>query len=82
MININEYLTFITRVSVCKLTYSKGQLNNISDNKSDNTYIKNPRRLNIYKGFRQFFADWTGLEPATSAVTGRHSNQLNYQSVS
>ena len=27
------------------------------------------------------FADWTGLEPATSAVTGRHSNQLNYQSV-
>ena len=27
-----------------------------------------------------FFADWTGLEPATSAVTGRHSNQLNYQS--
>ena len=23
-------------------------------------------------------ADWTGLEPATSAVTGRHSNQLNY----
>ncbi len=27
-----------------------------------------------------FLADWTGLEPATSAVTGRHSNQLNYQS--
>jgi hypothetical protein len=25
-------------------------------------------------------ADWTGLEPATSAVTGQHSNQLNYQS--
>lgn len=25
------------------------------------------------------FAVWTGLEPATSAVTGRHSNQLNYQ---
>ena len=23
-------------------------------------------------------ARWTGLEPATSAVTGRHSNQLNY----
>jgi hypothetical protein len=28
----------------------------------------------------RLFADWTGLEPATSAVTGRHSNQLNYQS--
>ena len=27
-----------------------------------------------------FFADRTGLEPATSAVTGRHSNQLNYRS--
>ena len=26
-------------------------------------------------------ADWTGLEPATSAVTGRHSNRLNYQSL-
>ena len=23
-------------------------------------------------------AGWTGLEPATSCVTGRHSNQLNY----
>ena len=25
-------------------------------------------------------AEWTGLEPATSAVTGQHSNQLNYHS--
>jgi hypothetical protein len=25
-------------------------------------------------------ADRTGLEPATSAVTGRHSNRLNYRS--
>ena len=30
---------------------------------------------------RGSFADRTGLEPATSAVTGRHSNQLNYRSV-
>ena len=36
-------------------------------------------------GFRQFqisllesMAGTTGLEPATSAVTGQHSNQLNY----
>jgi hypothetical protein len=28
---------------------------------------------------RRLFAGWTGLEPATSAVTGQHSNQLNYQ---
>ena len=27
------------------------------------------------------FADRTGLEPATSAVTGRHSNRLNYRSL-
>ncbi len=27
----------------------------------------------------KLFAGWTGLEPATSAVTGQHSNQLNYQ---
>jgi hypothetical protein len=26
------------------------------------------------------YADRTGLEPATSAVTGQHSNQLNYRS--
>ena len=29
---------------------------------------------------RELVADRTGLEPATSAVTGRHSNQLNYRS--
>jgi hypothetical protein len=38
-----------------------------------------------YLTYRALFiktvAVWTGLEPATSAVTGRHSNQLNYQTV-
>jgi hypothetical protein len=37
------------------------------------------------KGFeisKMNLADRTGLEPATSAVTGRHSNQLNYRSFS
>jgi hypothetical protein len=29
----------------------------------------------------RFFAVWTGLEPATPCVTGRYSNQLNYQTV-
>ncbi len=32
------------------------------------------------QGVLKFGADRTGLEPATSAVTGRHSNQLNYRS--
>src|SRR5210317_2398381 len=27
----------------------------------------------------ELFAVWTGLEPATPCVTGRYSNQLNYQ---
>ena len=36
------------------------------------------------KSFKNFealskFAVWTGLEPATPCVTGRYSNQLNYQ---
>jgi hypothetical protein len=26
-------------------------------------------------------AEWTGLEPATTGVTGRYSNQLNYRSI-
>ncbi len=30
-------------------------------------------------GVRLYFAVWTGLEPATPCVTGRYSNQLNYQ---
>ena len=29
----------------------------------------------------RLFAVWTGLEPATPCVTGRYSNQLNYQTV-
>ena len=28
-----------------------------------------------------YLATWNGLEPSTSAVTGRHSNQLNYQAI-
>ena len=33
-------------------------------------------------GFQGVFAVRTGLEPATPAVTGRYSNQLNYRTVS
>jgi hypothetical protein len=41
--------------------------------------IKNPCKYFIYKGLNFIFAVRTGLEPATSCVTGRHSNQLNYR---
>ena len=39
---------------------------------------KNPPHFRV-KGIA--FAVWTGLEPATPCVTGRYSNQLNYQTV-
>ena len=32
------------------------------------------------RGFPLDLAEWTGLEPATSGVTGQHSNRLNYHS--
>ena len=42
---------------------------------------KSPCKFLTYKGFFTWIAERTGLEPATSAVTGRHSNQLNYRSI-
>ena len=33
----------------------------------------------IIRRLSEDFAVWTGLEPATPCVTGRYSNQLNYQ---
>ena len=33
-----------------------------------------------FAGFLGIVAEWTGLEPATSGVTGQHSNRLNYRS--
>ena len=38
---------------------------------------KSPASL---RGFSLQLAERTGLEPATSGVTGQHSNQLNYRS--
>ena len=34
------------------------------------------------KLFIEFLARWTGLEPATTGVTGRYSNQLSYHRAS
>jgi hypothetical protein len=38
------------------------------------------KKLQAIEFKRKNMADRTGLEPATSGVTGRHSNQLNYRS--
>jgi hypothetical protein len=35
--------------------------------------------LGFYFSLMSLLAVRTGLEPATSCVTGRHSNQLNYR---
>jgi hypothetical protein len=34
----------------------------------------------LSRAFWGKMAEWTGLEPATSGVTGQHSNRLNYHS--
>ena len=34
----------------------------------------------VSQGPFRMMAEWTGLEPATSGVTGQHSNRLNYHS--
>ena len=40
-----------------------------------------PVLLKVLCILKKYLAVWTGLEPATPCVTGRYSNQLNYQTV-
>jgi hypothetical protein len=47
-----------------------------------NTNATRKNETRYQSGFQSLLADRTGLEPATSAVTGQHSNQLNYRSYS
>ena len=42
--------------------------------------LKNKKASNFLEAL-YLLAVWTGLEPATPCVTGRYSNQLNYQTV-
>jgi hypothetical protein len=44
-----------------------------------NAQKEKPPQLMELRGYLDL-AERTGLEPATSDVTGRHSNQLNYHS--
>ncbi len=39
------------------------------------------KKTSVEQRFFYFEAVRTGLEPATSCVTGRHSNQLNYRTI-
>ena len=43
-------------------------------------YTPDPNDKGATRAPLQNVAEWTGLEPATSGVTGQHSNQLNYHS--
>ena len=55
-------------------------LNQIFSLLSDFSQISDIGYLNSDIRFENKLAERTGLEPATSGVTGQHSNQLNYRS--
>jgi hypothetical protein len=42
--------------------------------------MTSPKTGQMFSYYRQKLAEPTGFEPATSDVTGRRSNQLNYDS--
>ena len=51
-------------------------------NRTTDTGIFSPLLYQLsYRAIYKKMATWNGLEPSTSAVTGRHSNQLNYQAI-
>ncbi len=67
--NKTDYRTTRINEAVRLIYFINSELQGKKNGASDNS-------IDLYRK-----ADRTGLEPATSAVTGRHSNQLNYRSI-
>ena len=61
-------------------TGSEEERNRVNKYYKSNFY-QHKKSLSVKKGFKQYVAVWTGLEPATPCVTGMYSNQLNYQTL-
>ena len=72
-----ELATTAWKAVVLPLNYTrKFFLDGAGQNRTADTWSFNPL---LYQLSYRAKTVWTGLEPATSCVTGRHSNQLNYQ---
>ncbi len=79
----NSRRLLLFRNYYCQALYILDTLNNLVGDTPPTDLpslkLKNPI-IYVNHGVIIHFADRTGLEPATSAVTGQHSNQLNYRS--
>ena len=62
-------------ISASRKPANTGMLANVSAARRG---AENPLVLNLKEIREELMAGTTGLEPATSDVTGRRSNQLNY----
>ena len=80
---MNSSLAFAIRKNPCQsqchdkdLFFANGAFER---NRTTDTGIFSPLLYQL--SYRGIMATRRGLEPLTSAVTGRHSNQLNYRAV-
>ncbi len=74
-----ELATTAWKAVVLPLNYTRIDINGAGQNRTADTWSFNPLLYQLSYRASLFKTVWTGLEPATSCVTGRHSNQLNYQ---
>ena len=63
-----------------KCSLSILQVGKLCELNADLIEKKKGRKILKINTLQPLVAERTGLEPATSAVTGQHSNQLNYRS--